>query len=220
MAKKEEVTKGGANQITKGVHVNHEFDTFENVTYSNSTWSVECNDKDASHTRKTTMQRRSWVDEKKKDVNIIQMAVRGATSSDDVRGKELQFSCDGETVMVKETYNVSWDSYYFTKDDTRYKRYKNRWGFSISDKDLKQICDADTVYLRVISVGHYFDIADEQTLKMIEFMKCYYREVIDEKAYPEVADVQPKIDKPMSTKDMAIGCGVILGVLWLIGQFI
>ena len=42
MAKDNEITKGGANQVTKGVHVNHEFDTFENVTYSNSTWSVEC----------------------------------------------------------------------------------------------------------------------------------------------------------------------------------
>ena len=65
MAKDNEITKGGANQVTKGVHVNYEFDTFENVTYSNSTWSVECNDAGASHKRITTMQRRSWVDEKK-----------------------------------------------------------------------------------------------------------------------------------------------------------
>ena len=55
---------------------------------------------------------------------------------------------------------------------------------------------------------------------MVEIFKCYYREVIDENAYPEVADIKPKVSKPMSTTDGLIGCGVILGVLWVIAQFL
>jgi hypothetical protein len=56
-------------------------------------------------------------------------------------------------------------------------------------------------------------------MNLIEFMKCYYREVIDEKAYPEVADLKPKKEQSLSTTDMVIGCGVIIGILWVIGLF-
>lgn len=219
MAEEKKVSKGGKNQVTEGVHVNHEFDTFENVTYSNSTWSVQCNDKDDSHTRKTTMQRRSWVDGKK-DLNIIKMSVRGASSSDDATMKELQFSCDGDTVVVKETFKSYGERYYYKVGEDRYSAFKNSCGFSVPDKELKKILDANTVYLRVITRGHYFDIDDQQTMNLIEFMKCYYREVIDEKAYPEVADLKPsKGEEPLSTTDMVIGCGVIIGILWVIGLF-
>ena len=220
MAKDNELTTGGANQVTKGVHVNHEFDTFENVTYSNSTWSVECNDAGASHKRITTMQRRSWVDEKKTDLNMVKMVVRGSNSRDDSRLEELQFSCDGDTVKAKETFNSSPSSYNVKSGENYYTYYKNSCGFSVPDADLKKICDANTVYLRVVARGHYFDIADQQTQKVVEFFKCYYREVIDENAYPEVADIKPKVSKPMSTTDGLIGCGVILGVLWVIAQFL
>lgn len=218
MAEEKKVSKGGKNQVTKGVHVDHEFDTFENVTYSNSTWSVQCNDKGDSHTRTTTMQRRSWVDDKE-DLNMIKMSVYGAGSMDDATMKELQFSCDGDTVLVKETFGSLGSRYYYDVGEDRHSAFQNSCGFSVPDKELKKILDANTVYLRVVTSGHYFDIDDQQTMNLIEFMKCYYREVIDEKAYPEVADVKPKKEQSLSTTDMVIGCGVIIGILWVIGLF-
>ena len=83
------------------------------------------------------MQRRSWVDEKKTDLNMVKMVVRGSNSRDDSRLEELQFSCDGDTVKAKETFNSS-PIYNIKSGENYYTYYKNSCGFSMPDADLKK----------------------------------------------------------------------------------
>ena len=75
MANKEEVTKSGANKVTEGVHVNHSYDQFKKITYSNSTWRVNIYDTSELIRRAfLTMQRRVGDDGKVE--NYMQLQLR------------------------------------------------------------------------------------------------------------------------------------------------
>ena len=97
-----EVTKGGANVKKKGVHVTHEYDQFEKVTYSNSTWVVNAHDPKENVLRFfVTMQRRVWDDGKVKNFFQVRMCHHkryGASL------REVKFNADGTSILTKNTY--------------------------------------------------------------------------------------------------------------------
>ena len=200
-----EVTKGGANVKKKGVHVTHEYDQFENVTYSSSTWQVNAHDPKENILRFfVTMERRVWDDGKVKNMFEVRMCHHeqyGASL------REVQFNADGTSILTKNTYyNLEPGvKKQFKKGKKVYTQWRGKkGGCPITDEELKTICDASNTNIRIIAGARksakYYDISDQRTVDVVEFMKCYYRECIDNNAYPEVADMLP----PKPKKKMQI----------------
>lgn len=202
---------GGANKITKGTHVDHEFNTFKNSTTSETTWSVEFEENDNKY--ETKILRWQSAGDKVFDTNHIKMNV-DSWSQDGSRLKEVAFNADTENITLKETYANRSSGYYTNGDVTGDRRYKRSCGFPITTAQIKKICDADTVYMRVTSSSGYIDIDDKTTKEVLAFFKCFYREVYDQEAYDEIKDMKPQTG--FTNTQMAWGCAIIIFVLYLV----
>ena len=206
---------GGANKITKGVHVDHEFNTFKNLTTSETTWASDFEENDNKY--KTKILRRQSAGDQVYDTNHITMDV-DCSSQDSSRLTGLAFNADADNVTLKETYKIKVSGYYPNGDVENDRRYKRRTGFPIKTAEIKKICDAETVYMRIESNGGYIDVDDKTTKKVLALFKCFYREVYDSEAYDEVADMKPQQD--LTTTQMAWGCAGILAIFYVIGEFL
>tara|TARA_B000000532_G_scaffold236206_1_gene222304 strand:+ start:191 stop:856 length:666 start_codon:yes stop_codon:yes gene_type:complete len=191
MANKEEVTKSGANKVTEGVHVNHSYDQFKKITYSNSTWRVNIYDTSELIRRAyLTMQRRVGDDGKVENYMQLQLM---AQSSDGVELKEIQFNADGNSILTKNQYGWVRAGRGQLKKNKKVYKYRTgpKYGCHLTDAEIKTICDASDTNIRVVSKKGYIDIPDDRSEKAVEFLKCFYRECVDNEAYPEVAEVMP-----------------------------
>src|SRR5210317_1334825 len=110
---------GGANQVTKGTHVDHEFNTFKNQTTSETTWSVDFEENDNKY--ETKILRRQEAGDKIYDTNHITMSV-DAWSQESSRLMELAFNADSDNVTLKETYELNSSGYYPNGDVTADRR--------------------------------------------------------------------------------------------------
>ena len=189
---------GGANKITKGVHVDHEFNTFKNQTTSETNWASDFEENDNKY--KTKIKRKQSAGDQVYDTNHVTM------------------DADQENVTLDETYKLKFSGYYPNGDVENSRRYKRSCGFPIKTEEIKKICDAETVYMRIQSNGGYIDVDDNTTKKVLSLFKCFYREVYDSEAYDEVADMKPKTE--LTTSEMAWGCGIIIAIFYVIAQFI
>ena len=191
MSKIEVATKSGANKVTEGVHVNQSYDQFKKITFSDSTWRINMYDT-SELIRKAwlTMQRRAGDDGKTE--NFMQLALM-SQSRDGVELKEIQFNADGDSILTKNEYGFKGPKEAkFTKKKKVYKYFRGpKYGCPLTDAEIKTICDAAETNIRIVSRKGYIDIPDDRSQKTVEFLKCFYRECIDNVAYPEVADVMP-----------------------------
>lgn len=205
---------GGANKITKGVHVDHEFNTFKNETTSETNWASDFEENDNKY--KTKILRRQSAGDQVYDTNHVTMDV-DCWNQDSSRLTGLAFNADQENVTLDETYKKKFSGYYPNGDVENSRRYTRSCGFPIKTEEIKKICDAETVYMRIQSNGGYIDVDDNTTKKVLSLFKCFYREVYDSEAYDEVADMKPKTE--LTTSEMAWGCGIIIAIFYVIGLF-
>ena len=211
MFKKKEInTTGAANKETKGVHVNHSYDQFEKTTYSTSSWTVNMYDpSELVASCWMTMQRR--VSDGGNSANYILSTLTHETKKG-TQLDEIQFNADDTSILAKKARQYGYQTPKKLKKKIKkevHYYYKGReYGCPLTDAQLKTICDADVANMRVISLDGHVDISDKQSKVTVEFLKCFYRECIDNEAYPEVADKLPvKAKKKMK----------ILWWHWLVG---
>ena len=191
MSNNEVKSKSGANEISKGVHVNQSYDQFKKLTYYDSTWKINIYDPSELVRRCwTTMQRR--VGDDGNIENYMQLTL-SAQSRDGVSLKEIQFNADDTPVLTKNKYgHKSPKSFKKTVKKKVYQFYEGPvYGAPLTDSEIKTICDASVTNIRVISGKGYIDISDDRSELAVKFLKCFYRECVDNQAYPEVADVLP-----------------------------
>ena len=151
MANKEEVTKSGANKVTEGVHVNHSYDQFKKITYSNSTWRVNIYDTSELIRRAfLTMQRRVGDDGKVE--NYMQLQLR-AQAEAGVELKEIQFNADGNSILTKNQYGWVRAGRGQLKKNKKVYKYRTgpKYGCHLTDAEIKTICDASDTNIRVVS---------------------------------------------------------------------